>query len=548
MRKSLAYLFVDAYTQGRPGHCTFTDALLSISLLFTHTPWSYSGVNHNAGLICTGDAVFIRGGDEHNFIGKVLGFYQNLTDNQQCAEIEWLYWPDEVREQVRGRGKKPRVGVRIPETLKKEAFSSKKTGQVEVSTILCKAELLHLSTSAPYPKKLKKEQVVTRWHFDAERKEFSELVINDDSCTEPPKAIEKFPPSRARSVLTEGSNRMRQKQSITSLQKAQSSDLESENSEPRTRKASLLLGKHCSPTISLPHSPNMRFYNVLPRVVTPIRTTSKLTTSFLEEDPLASLERTPEVKASTAASKSKASACKRRLYGDIDQIHSQLFDNSDTESIGDDECEPSGGLPSRHTNKPPSDTRTNGKVSAAAISRKRKRSIAPATGFDQSVQSTSKAKKHRLTNPKGSLPPVTGRTKQKPALKPCKGSGADDDVDLSDEEVYHPEPSESESELSHEESDVESEVESEAEALPKTPKRRSRKLKVTSSSRPAKRPPPDTPAPKRSKATSKAQKTPARRTNGGSCRRKEHMPHLPQRKEVTKPAGESNPFEIAKER
>ena len=449
---------------------------------------------------------------------------------------------------------------------------------MEVSTIRCKAALLKMSTSAPCPKRLKKNQVVTRWHFDAERRKFTPLCA-DASSTELPKARAKLPPSQELSVLTEGNHTLRQRRCTASLKKAQQSDscaAGCENSEPRSRKANLLAGKNFSPTISLPRSPDVRFHSALPaksRVSrfesprprtahTSSKSTSNLvgktTTRLLEEDPSTDLERTPEIRIPPAASSSSKPetppACKRQLYKDVSHIHSQLFeiDDSDGESIGDDECEPSVDAPSsdeRHaavSTHPPgktkkastSEVKAESRNTKASSARKRKRSIAPASSLDQS---TSKAKKPRLTDRKAAVALVTDRTT---VPTPRKGSTADY---LGD---YNPESSEgdSESKMSHEESDVESEV----EVPPKTPRSRSGQPKVGAASRSVKRKQTsvDVLAPKTRRprpAAAKIQKTPAKRTDG-LRRRKERVLHLPQKKEMTKPGGESNPFEIAKER
>ncbi len=70
------------------------------------------------------------------YIVKVLGFHQNLTNQQACATIEYLYWPDELEKYLQRVTK-----TKISSFLGNEVFLSNKRDTIELQEI---AELTQL--------------------------------------------------------------------------------------------------------------------------------------------------------------------------------------------------------------------------------------------------------------------------------------------------------------------------------------------------------------------------------------------------------------------
>ena len=90
-------------------------------------------------MVTSGDVVLTHSAASmgNYYIVKVLGFHQNLTNQQACATVEYLYWPDELEKYLQREKKR----AKISSFLDNEVFLSNKRDTIELQEI---AELTQL--------------------------------------------------------------------------------------------------------------------------------------------------------------------------------------------------------------------------------------------------------------------------------------------------------------------------------------------------------------------------------------------------------------------
>ena len=117
-----------------------------------------------------GDYVLLHG-TKGEFICRLTGFVKNMTDGQATADIEWLYWPEEMAREIRNIPVKKRPT--IPKCAAGEVFLSNCKDSVGIECIACKVQITPLALSSPIPQHHKQNQLYAHWQWNITSKQFT---------------------------------------------------------------------------------------------------------------------------------------------------------------------------------------------------------------------------------------------------------------------------------------------------------------------------------------------------------------------------------------
>ena len=117
-----------------------------------------------------GDYVLLHG-TKREFICRLTGFVKNMTDGQATADIEWLYWPEEMTREIRNIPVKKRPT--IPKCAPGEVFLSNCKDSVGIECIARKVQITPMALSSQVPQHCKQNQLYARWHWNITSKRFT---------------------------------------------------------------------------------------------------------------------------------------------------------------------------------------------------------------------------------------------------------------------------------------------------------------------------------------------------------------------------------------
>ena len=125
-----------------------------------------------------GDYVLLHG-TKRKLICRLTGFVKNTTDGQATAEIEWVYWPEEMVKQLRTVPAKKRP--KMPNYLPGDVFLSNTRDSADIESIACKVSVLQLAPVQPAPLRSDgNSQYYARWRWDANTKRFTAVKKNSE--------------------------------------------------------------------------------------------------------------------------------------------------------------------------------------------------------------------------------------------------------------------------------------------------------------------------------------------------------------------------------
>jgi hypothetical protein len=122
-----------------------------------------------------GDYVLLHG-TKRKLICRLTGFIKNMTDGQATANIDWVYWPEEMARELRVLPLKKRPHV--PDYAPGDVFLSNSRDSVEIESIACKVSVVPLPPlqTVPPPLKRNKDYYYARWHWNVDTKRFTPVM------------------------------------------------------------------------------------------------------------------------------------------------------------------------------------------------------------------------------------------------------------------------------------------------------------------------------------------------------------------------------------
>ena len=313
-------------------------------------------IKRGSEIIQTGTIVRIHSGSPDDYyIGKVVGFHENLTDHQTCASIEYLYWHDEVEDWLKKLRKCHRLEMRSYE--KNEVFYSTHRDTIEIQTIAEPTTVAVVGVNPGDCSAVPSNHLLARWRIDLSKREFLPIITEmKDTST--------------KRVLRDTANKTVARSSHRTSLRGQS---DRENSTPvalkptriprpcnkfsprivltRTPKASI----HTTPVAKARHTTSAKSSNVenwtgVEFVPTPPNgipfSSYRELAAGMHFSPVTSKrnldtnDQTPEIK-SGGGPESNGSACKRCLNLDTSDILDKICEGDDDEDIvldSEDDC------------------------------------------------------------------------------------------------------------------------------------------------------------------------------------------------------------------
>ena len=138
----------------------------------------YRSIEFGGERYTVGDHVLLRG-TKTELICRLTGFSRNTTDDQATADVEWLYWPEEMTRELRNIPARKRP--KLPDHTPNEVFTSDSRETIGVGTILSKVSVVCVPRFYPLsPTRHSGNQYCARWHWNTRAKKFTP-VSDDDS-------------------------------------------------------------------------------------------------------------------------------------------------------------------------------------------------------------------------------------------------------------------------------------------------------------------------------------------------------------------------------
>ena len=138
----------------------------------------YRSIEFGGERYTVGDHVLLRG-TKTELICRLTGFSRNTTDDQATADVEWLYWPEEMTRELRNIPARKRP--KLPDHTPNEVFTSDSRETIGVGTILSKVSVVCVPRfHPPSPTRHSGNQYFARWHWNTRAKKFTP-VSDDDS-------------------------------------------------------------------------------------------------------------------------------------------------------------------------------------------------------------------------------------------------------------------------------------------------------------------------------------------------------------------------------
>ena len=138
----------------------------------------YRSIEFGGERYTVGDHVLLRG-TKMELICRLTGFSRNTTDDQATADVEWLYWPEEMTRELRNIPARKRP--KLPDHTPNEVFTSDSRETIGVGTILSKVSVVCVPRFYPLsPTRHSGNQYCARWHWNTRAKKFTP-VSDDDS-------------------------------------------------------------------------------------------------------------------------------------------------------------------------------------------------------------------------------------------------------------------------------------------------------------------------------------------------------------------------------
>ena len=136
----------------------------------THT---YRSVEVGREKYVAGDYVLLHG-TKKQLICRVISFVKNMTDSQATANIEWIYWPDEMAKQLCNIPAKKRP--KMPDYIPGDVFLSNVKDSAGIDSIACKVSIIQQPPLQPSPSHMMRHndnQYYAHWHWDVNTKRFT---------------------------------------------------------------------------------------------------------------------------------------------------------------------------------------------------------------------------------------------------------------------------------------------------------------------------------------------------------------------------------------